>query len=69
MKHYKVFTEFAGDKMYMNDQGNDLIIEAENTNEALQDVVSWIYASSNYSKEKTTEWLESHPLVFEPYAM
>lgn len=69
MKQYKVYTEFAGEKMYLNYQGNDLIIEAENTNEALQEVVSWIYATSNYSKEKTTEWLELHPLAFEPYVI
>lgn len=64
---YKCYTQFPSGRLYLGDQGADLIIEANSEGEALREVVSWIYETSNYSEEMTSEWIDSHPLIPEKY--
>ena len=68
MKKYKVLAMFEDkSKMYLQDAetGAELIIEAVDTFAAYCEAVEWIYATSNYSKEDTEKWIDTHPLVFE----
>lgn len=67
MKKFKVYTQFPSGRLYLGDQGADLIIEANSEGEALREVVSWIYETSNYSEEMTSEWIDSHSLYLEEY--
>lgn len=68
MKKYKVLAMFEDkSKMYLQDAetGAELIIEAVDTFAAYCEAIEWIYATSNYSKEDTEKWIDTHPLVFE----
>lgn len=64
---YKCYTQFPSGRLYLGDQGADLIVEAMNETEAMREVVSWIYETSNYSEKMTSEWIDSHPLILEKY--
>ena len=67
-KKYRVLAMFEDKStMYLQDAetGADLIIEAVDTFAAFCEAVDWIYATSNYSKEDTKDWIDAHPLIFE----
>lgn len=64
---YKCYTKFPSGRLYLGDQGADLIVEAMSETEAMREVVSWIYETSNYSEKMTSEWIDSHPLILEKY--
>ena len=67
MKRFKVYTPFPSGKMYLGENGADLIIESENELTARLDTIKWIFETSRYSEQMTATWIENHPLCLEEY--
>ena len=66
MSKYKVYTSlYPDDKLYLGMDGEDLIVEAETIESALQQATAWVYRTTRYSKSSTTEWLSVNKLYAE----
>lgn len=66
MNAYKAYTQtdWNAEKFYIEDEyGNELVIEAENEDEARELFVENIYDTSIYSDKETADWLERNPLT------
>ena len=64
---YRIYTEISTDqdKLYLGINGNDLIIDAVDETDAIKKSVNWVYTTSRYSLEKTTDWLSLNKLYCE----
>lgn len=68
MKYYKAYTQkgFNEEKFYIEDENQiDLIVKAENREEAEKIFIKNIYETSLYNDKITKELLEKNPLTVE----
>lgn len=66
MNAYKAYTQtdWNAEKFYIEDEyGNELVIEAENEDEARELFIENIYDTSLYSDEETADWLKRNQLT------
>lgn len=57
-------TDWNAEKFYIEDENQlDLVIEAENEDEARELFEAYIYDTSLYSDEETADWLKKNPLT------
>lgn len=67
MKRFKVYTPFPSGKMYLGENGADLIVESDCEYTATWKAINWILETSRYSHEMTEKWISEHPLHCEEY--
>lgn len=67
MKKYKAYTqkEWNAEKFYIDENGEDAIIEADTEKEAVELFTDLIYATTLYTEEETTRWIEENPIIVE----
>ena len=68
MKKYKAYTQadYNAEKFYVEDENQlDKIITADNENVAYMRFVEYIYETSLYSREETSEMLIENPIYIE----
>lgn len=54
------------DKLYLESNGDDLIIDADDEKDAITKAVNFVYNTSRYSTERTAYWLSANKLYCEP---
>lgn len=61
---YKAYTQkdWNAEKFFIEENGEPAIIEADSEAEALELFTDHIYATTLYSEEETTKWLEENPI-------
>lgn len=68
MKQYRAYTQadWNAEKFYIeNEEQENLIIEAENEEEAAEMFEEYIYDTSLYSNDETANWLKENPITVE----
>lgn len=53
------------DKLYLESNGDDLVIDAEDEQDAITKAINFVYDTSRYSTERTAYWLSSNKLYCE----
>lgn len=64
---FKIYTaiDTEYDKLYLESNGNDLVIDADNEQDAITKAINFVYNTSRYSVERTAYWLSSNKLYCE----
>lgn len=67
MNKYKAYTQkdWNAEKFYIEENGEPAVIEADTEEEALELFTDYIYATTLYTKEETTKWIEENPITVE----
>lgn len=67
MNKYKAYTQkdWNAEKFYIEENGEPAVIEADTEEEALELFTDYIYATTLYTKEETTNWIEENPITVE----
>lgn len=66
MNAYKAYTQtdWNAEKFFVEDENQlDLVIEAENEDEARELFEAYLYETSLYSDEETADWIKKNPLT------
>lgn len=53
------------DKLYLESNGNDLVIDADDEQDAITKAINFVYDTSRYSTERTAYWLSENKLYCE----
>lgn len=53
------------DKLYLESNGDDLVIDADDEQDAITKAINFVYDTSRYSTERTAYWLDSNKLYCE----
>jgi len=64
---YRIYTQIGAefDRLYLGINGDDLIVDATDEEEAIRKSVNWTYDTSKYSVERTADWLSRNKLYCE----